>query len=179
MSEQIEILHVTQASIRAAIEALSKDEDWGAPYTYDIKVTKKGQGKDTEYATNPSPHKTVDQYILSCFNDRKCWLDALFDNEDPFALGWPQHTLMGIPEHSNKKEFPVSNQDLQEIQVMFANCPTDYQEQIMKSLGKMIPPINKISEIPSGIFHKFKDAIQKKFQEEQDKTAEMFDLAMG
>lgn len=178
-SEQIEILHLTQASIRSAIESLSKDVDWGAPYTYDIKVTKKGQGKDTEYTVNPTPHKPVDPYIVSCFNERKCWLDALFDNADPFALGWPQYTKMGIYESDSPTECPISNDDLRDIQIMFSNCPSDYQENILKTLGKMIPPIHKISEIPAGIFHKFKDAIEQKYQEEQKKTSELFDLIAG
>lgn|GEM_PF-775032 len=179
-SEQIEILHITQASIRSSLEALSRDADWGAPYTYDIKVTKKGQGKDTEYTVNPCPHRPVDQYIVTCFSERKCYLEALFDNADPFALGWPHYTTLGIAgKFENDSEFPISMEDLRDIQIMFANCPTDYQDQIMKSLGKMIPPIKKIAELPPGIFHKFKDAIQSKYQEEQNKTAELFDLITG
>jgi len=86
--EQIQILHVTQASIRKSIEALCKDTDWGDPYAYDLKIMKTGEGVDTEYAVNPVPHKPVDQFLITCFDERPCYLEALFDNGDPFSQEW-------------------------------------------------------------------------------------------
>lgn len=83
--EEIQILHLTQTSIRKSLETLCKDEDWGAPYFYDIKVIKKGEGMETEYSLNPLPHKPLSLYIQEMFNERKCNLEALFYNEDPFS----------------------------------------------------------------------------------------------
>lgn len=90
--EQIQILFLHQANVRNAIEALSKDKEWGAPYHYDIKVTKSGKEKNTKYVVNPSPHKDVSPYVLECFQDAPCYLEALFTNGDPFAQGYSRYT---------------------------------------------------------------------------------------
>lgn len=37
---------------------LAKDEEWGDPSTYDIKVRREGTGTETEYHLNPSPAKS-------------------------------------------------------------------------------------------------------------------------
>lgn len=37
---------------------LAKDEEWGDPSTYDIKVRREGSGTETEYHLNPSPAKS-------------------------------------------------------------------------------------------------------------------------
>jgi len=84
---QVQILQINQAGIRKCIENLSKDEDWGQPYFYDLKIIKKGEGKETEYAVNPVPHKPVDARIEQDFINKPINLDALFDNSDPFAKG--------------------------------------------------------------------------------------------
>lgn len=90
--EQIQVLQITQASIRKSLEALCRDKDWGDPYAYDIKVMKTGEGVDTEYAVNPVPHKPVDEYIVKCYSERAIYLDALFDGADPFSSEWgPEH----------------------------------------------------------------------------------------
>ena len=97
--EQIQIMHVTQATIRKSIEALCRDKDWGAPYFYDIKIMKTGEGVDTEYAVNPVPHKPIDPYLVQCFNDRRCNLEAIFANADPFSTEWEQFTPLATKEH--------------------------------------------------------------------------------
>lgn len=84
-AQGIQILHLTQASIRKRLEALSRDSEWGAPYAYDIKIYKTGEGVDTEYTVNPTPHKSLNPEIVEAFKARPIWLEALFDNEDPFA----------------------------------------------------------------------------------------------
>ncbi len=81
---QIQILQITQVGIQRSIENFDKDADWGAPYAYDIKIMRKGEGVNTEYAVNPVPHKPVDPAIEQAFIDRPCKLDALFLNCDPF-----------------------------------------------------------------------------------------------
>jgi len=83
--EQIQILHITQATIRSNIEALCADADWGSPYTYDIKIIKTGEGTNTEYMVNPLPHKPLDPSIIKAFHDKPCNLNAIFTNDDPFA----------------------------------------------------------------------------------------------
>lgn len=44
------------ATVFSAIAALAKDEDWGDPEKYDIKVSREGSGaSDTRYSVSPSP----------------------------------------------------------------------------------------------------------------------------
>jgi len=84
-TEQIQIFHVTQATIRTAIENLCKDPEWGSPFTYDLKVLRKGEGKDTDYLVSPVPHKPIHEYIIEQFYETPIYLDALYDSGDPFA----------------------------------------------------------------------------------------------
>lgn len=80
----IQILHVTQASIRKGIEAVVNDEDWGHPAQYDIKITKRGEGVDTEYVVNPVAPSPLSNEILKAFKEKPIWLEALYDGGDPF-----------------------------------------------------------------------------------------------
>jgi hypothetical protein len=80
----IEILQINQSSIQTAITNLVKDEDWGNPKGYDIKITKKGDGLTTEYSVNPKPAKPVDTEILAKFNANSINLEALFVGGNPF-----------------------------------------------------------------------------------------------
>lgn len=92
--EQIQIMQITQATIRSSLESLSKDADWGSPFEYDIKINKKGEKMETEYTVNPAPHKPVSQEILKAFKDRPIQLEALFEGLDPFATGYTQYTSL-------------------------------------------------------------------------------------
>ncbi len=81
----IQILHLTQATIRKRIEELSQDSEWGMPFLYDLKIYKSGEGVDTEYSINPVPHKPIDAAIQEAFKAKPINLEALFDGGDPFA----------------------------------------------------------------------------------------------
>lgn len=82
---KIQILEITQASIRKRLEFLSKDSDWGSPFGYDIKVVKTGQQKDTEYSVNPCPQKPIDSGIKELFAATPIDLEELFRGGDPFV----------------------------------------------------------------------------------------------
>lgn len=81
---QLQIMHLTQKSIKNDINILINDSDWGYPFNYDIKVTRTGEGLETHYKVNPLPHKPLDQSIINAFYSKPIWLGALFDNLDPF-----------------------------------------------------------------------------------------------
>lgn len=87
LEEKIQILQITQKSIQKKIEELLKDEDWGSPLHYDIKISRKGEGIDTEYNINPAPHKPLSNEILQAFKDKPINLEALFYGLDPFNMG--------------------------------------------------------------------------------------------
>jgi hypothetical protein len=82
--KDIQILHVTQATVKHKIQTLVDDGDWGAPYNYDIKIIKRGEGIDTEYDVNPLPHRELTSEIIEAFYMKPINLNALFDNADPF-----------------------------------------------------------------------------------------------
>jgi hypothetical protein len=79
------IFEVTQVGIQQTITALTKDPDWGTPFEYDLKITKKGTGRDTEYSVTPVPAKPFtfsDEVVEQLPNG--LYLEALYDGKDPF-----------------------------------------------------------------------------------------------
>lgn len=140
--EKIQILHLTQASIRNKIQSLSIDKDWGEPYFFDIKVVKKGQGKDTEYEVHPVPHKDLHPSIEEAFHAKPCYLEALFDNGDPFSPNWKTYTegVFKSKYYTPENTGPTNNQ-LDELHSILSQCSEEYQATIeasLKKLGKTI-----------------------------------------
>jgi hypothetical protein len=83
--ERPQILEITQQTVIKAITELNNDSDWGSPWNYDLKVTRKGQKMDTEYSVNPSPKKKISQEIRDNVADWEIDLELLFDGDDPFV----------------------------------------------------------------------------------------------
>src|SRR3990167_2889813 len=83
---EIQIMEITQKSIQSSIETLAKYKDWGNPFGFDIKILREGDGMDTEYTVNPVPHKPVTEEVLAAFRLKPCFLDALYNGEDPFDM---------------------------------------------------------------------------------------------
>lgn len=140
MEEKIQILQVTQATIRNCIEALCKDTDWGSPYFYDIKIMKKGEGVDTTYMVNPLPHKPLDPSIKKAFLEKRCNLDALYDGDDPFAGHWETYTdgvfekpadIIPLPKEATEKLSVAQSNELIEI---LSDCDPVYEEKVWGAL---------------------------------------------
>lgn len=172
IEEQIQVLHVTQATVRNSIEALCKDADWGSPYTYDIKIHKSGEGVDTKYAVNPVPHKTLDPRIAAAFKERPCNLNAIFSNEDPFAPHWDYYAPLAVETISNDMfdKAPVKKtvkKEISEIKNMLKECDPEYQNQLLVSLKKMSPSIDGLENIPVSLYEKIRLAVLKKRDEYQ------------
>ena len=53
------VLELTQAKLRTEIVTLAKDEDWGDPRKYDLKIVRNGEGLETSYAMTPSRTRSV------------------------------------------------------------------------------------------------------------------------
>ena len=81
----IQILEITQVGIQNKIQSLSKDEEWGAPFFYDLKIIKEGSGKETVYVVNPSPKKPLTEEQQKASLEKRINLEALFSNGDPYA----------------------------------------------------------------------------------------------
>lgn len=88
---KVEVLQLTQKTILGAIENLARDEEWGSPLGYTLKVTKEGTTKeDTKYHVAPMPHKAVPEEVKAAFTKVKSEgfdLKALYDGGDPFTPG--------------------------------------------------------------------------------------------
>jgi len=78
-----QVLQITQKTIMKAIEALQVDEDWGDPTTYDIVVSKSGDGMETEYVVQPKPAKPTPKEALEALKESKIDLSALFSGSYP------------------------------------------------------------------------------------------------
>ena len=84
-SGAIQIFEMTQAKLRQDLLTLAKDEDWGDPRKYDLKIVRNGEGLETSYAMTPSPHKKRSQEISDAVKSTKVDMSALYRGEDPFA----------------------------------------------------------------------------------------------
>lgn len=84
--QAIQIMEVTQATIQKSIQDLSRDDDWGAPYNYDLKILRKGQDLKTEYSVTPIPKKQVSEEIKKAALEKPCLLEALYDGSDPWII---------------------------------------------------------------------------------------------
>lgn len=92
--QAVKILEITQSTIQKAIEHLAKDEDWGSPHEYDLKVNKTGQEKSTEYKVNPSPKKPITEEIKAAAIAKPINLEALYKGADPFDVSKGEQTAL-------------------------------------------------------------------------------------
>lgn len=84
-ANEFKILEITQKSLMELLFKYVKDDDYGDPTNYDIKLSKTGEGKNTEYSLLAAPPKPIAKDIAKAFEELHCDLHALFDSEDPFA----------------------------------------------------------------------------------------------
>jgi hypothetical protein len=174
---EIQIMQITQATIRKSIESLCKDADWGAPFGYDIKIMKSGEGVDTEYALNPVPHKPVSQDIIDAFNDRRCNLNALFATADPFSKEWNEYTELATIETTNPENPGVSFENISELKEMFDECDPEYQKSLLLTLAKLPKPVKKIEDVPLSMFERIKQAVKSKRDEYRATNHDIFAVA--
>ena len=81
--ERVQVMNITQKSLKEQLLALARDTDFGDPKDYDIKITKSGKGLETTY--------TVMALWRAEFTNSKALeeaqavnLEALFEGNDPF-----------------------------------------------------------------------------------------------
>lgn len=81
---RLQIMKITQKSIRKAIRALIKSESWGDPHGYDIIIAREGEGLETEYHVSPVPPKPLSSEIESKFKASNIDLQVWMEGGDPF-----------------------------------------------------------------------------------------------
>jgi hypothetical protein len=87
-AKAIQILEITQSTIQGGIKAIVDKSNWGHPSGYDITITKKGEGFDTEYVVMPNPHSLIDDKIKAALEAKPINLEALFAGDSPFEVGY-------------------------------------------------------------------------------------------
>lgn len=87
-TQQFEMCEITQKVIREQILTNYKNPKWGDPKSYDMTITRKGEGKKTTYQVTPSPSaqnwKVSDSY--AALANEPILVEKIFDGEDPFSL---------------------------------------------------------------------------------------------
>lgn len=89
-SNEVKVAEFTQKSILQAIRDLVKDEDWADPKTYDLVITRSGEGFETEYSVKPKLPKELSPLITKAWKavqDAGFNLEALYAGTDPFTAG--------------------------------------------------------------------------------------------
>ncbi len=77
-TEKIEVCELDKAGVIAMILSLSEKPAWGHPKNYDIVITKKGSGMETEYITAPEPPSAVSDVIIEAYTENPVDLMQLF-----------------------------------------------------------------------------------------------------
>lgn len=90
----VQVFEVTQQTIQQQIQNLSKNEDWGAPYNYDLTISKKGKDKETKYHVTPSPKKKINDDVYKAALEKPVNLEALFSDSDPFVVNGKSTEIM-------------------------------------------------------------------------------------
>jgi len=170
--EIIQIMQITQATIRSFLESLSKDEDWGSPFEYDIKINKKGEKMETEYTVNPAPHKPVSQEILKAFRDRPIQLEALYEGLDPFATIYTSYTplMSEVVEVADVKplynEEKITTDQFVELSELKNGCSESSQLGFGEFLMNAYK-IDKLHDLPQKHFQSVKEKLKFRFDENQ------------
>ncbi len=85
--KKVQILEITQNSVRKAINALVNNPKWGDPKEYDIVITRNKTGPlpmDVDYIVTPDPKEEIDPEIVKKYKSMNINLDALYSGDDPF-----------------------------------------------------------------------------------------------
>ncbi len=187
--EKIQILNISQATLRKSLEKLSRDSEWGNPCFFDIKIIKEGKGKETSYSLNPIPPRPLREDIIRAFHAKPCNLDALFDSLDPFAAGWDSYTPGVFSKETESKSYVVlddkpmrttiSSQEVTELNMIIEECHPTYLDQLMPRLAANALKITKFSEMTPAIYQAVKLDAQKNrdaYIKEQQKKYEAVNI---
>lgn len=78
-SNQVEIFETDKWSIISQIFEIEGNDDWGDVKAFDLSLSKKGEGLETEYTLLPLPSK---EKVTASWSH--VHLDSLYEGKDPF-----------------------------------------------------------------------------------------------
>jgi len=84
-TKKVETLEITQKTIMTPLFDLENNGKWGDLKNYDISITKKGSGNDTEFSVVPNPKEPLTDEIKKAFEDSEIDLSKLFKGEYPMT----------------------------------------------------------------------------------------------
>ncbi len=162
--EKIQILQISQKSIKNSILEMCKSEDWGTAYFYDIRINKKGEGINTEYHVTPVPHKPLPQLVRDAFDAKRCNLEAIFDNQDPFAGGYMEYTP-GVFSVAPSKVTHISEAQAKELEIALQYTDAQFQKTVTDYIKGPEIKAPTLQEIPVEKYDKIYAAVKKKATE--------------
>ena len=83
--ERVQVLEITQKTLKDSLVSYCEDPDWGDPRAYDIDIIRNGEGLETSYAMVAKPHKKMSEEQRKVSIDTVVNLNALYESGDPFA----------------------------------------------------------------------------------------------
>lgn len=82
LTNQIQILEITQKSLMGSLQDLARDKDWGDPVLkYQITIKKSGQKLDTEYQVLPVPFRGDIDDIKQQYEESEIDMTKYFEKE--------------------------------------------------------------------------------------------------
>lgn len=85
--EVIQILELTQQTIKKSIQGFINNKKWGSPIdSYDLVISKEGAGKLTKYTIQADPKEPTSKEIKEALKAKPVNLEALFQGADPFMI---------------------------------------------------------------------------------------------
>lgn len=87
-AKAVQVFSFTQVTIFTQLEALATNKKWGALDQYEVTISRKGTGTDTEYTVMPSgkePISDAGREAWAALQETAVGLDALYHGGDPFA----------------------------------------------------------------------------------------------
>lgn len=82
---RVQIFEVTQSTIQEGIKALVDNDEWGDPKSYNIVVTRSGEGFDTTYVVQPSPKSALTPEMTKELEASNLNLENIFEGKDMFG----------------------------------------------------------------------------------------------
>lgn len=151
------VLEITQNSLIKQLTALGSDEDWGDFRNYDIKLMKKGSGKETQYSITPVPKKALPENYMETIKKNPVRLEALYEGGDPWADVDPFAGFV----NEDRSEFLTQEQSDQ-IDIMLED-DEDTRRKILSHLG-----IASVRDILAKDYDRTITYIRKRKKMEQD-----------
>lgn len=83
-AQRVQILEITQKTIRQPMGVFVRNPKWGDPKGYDFIITKVKENGRTSYAVATNPPEKMDPEIKKAADATKIDLEAMYRGEDPF-----------------------------------------------------------------------------------------------